>query len=73
MGLRADAHGDFHILYRWALDAQTSLYAVVRMLIQLLLIGYVLTSIFRGGACGGDRVGTNCNAWRRKLDRACVR
>ena len=34
------------ILYQWALDAQTALYAVARMLIQLLLIGYVLTYIF---------------------------
>ena len=34
------------ILYRWALEANTALYAVARMLIQLLLIGYVLTYIF---------------------------
>ena len=34
------------ILYRWALDARSALYAVARMLIQLLLIGYVLTYIF---------------------------
>ena len=34
------------ILYQWALNAQTALYAVVRMLIQLLLIGYVLTYVF---------------------------
>ena len=34
------------ILYRWALDARAALYAVGRMLIQLLLIGYVLTYIF---------------------------
>ncbi len=34
------------ILYWWALDARGSLHAVVRMLIQLLLIGYVLRYIF---------------------------
>ncbi len=34
------------ILYWWALDARGSLYAVARMLIQLLLIGYVLRFIF---------------------------
>ena len=34
------------IMYRWALEAGTALYAVARMLIQLLLIGYVLTYIF---------------------------
>ena len=34
------------ILYQWALDIQTALYAVARMLIQLLLIGYVLTYVF---------------------------
>ncbi len=34
------------ILYRWALDARSAQYAVARMLIQLLLIGYVLTYIF---------------------------
>ncbi len=35
------------ILFRWALDARTAVYAVFRMLIQLLLIGYVLTYIFK--------------------------
>lgn len=35
------------ILYRWSLDARTAVYAVIRMLIQLLLIGYVLTYIFK--------------------------
>jgi len=34
------------ILYRWALGAGTALYAIARMLIQLVLIGYVLTFIF---------------------------
>lgn len=34
------------ILHRWALDAWAALYAVARMLIQLLLIGYILTYIF---------------------------
>ncbi len=34
------------ILFRWALDARIAVYALARMLIQLLLIGYVLTYIF---------------------------
>lgn len=34
------------ILYRWACDARTAIYAALRMLIQLLLIGYVLVYIF---------------------------
>lgn len=34
------------ILFRWSLDAKTALYATGRMLIQLALIGYVLTFIF---------------------------
>ena len=34
------------ILYRWALGAGTAVYAMARMLIQLLLIGYALTFIF---------------------------
>ncbi|MEM8945712.1 MAG: ABC transporter permease [Planctomycetota bacterium] len=34
------------VLYRWSLGAGLSLYAMGRMLLQLLLIGYVLTFIF---------------------------
>ena len=34
------------ILFRWSLEARTAIYAVARMLIQLILIGYVLTYIF---------------------------
>ena len=34
------------ILSRWSLNAQTALFAVGRMLIQLLLIGYMLIYIF---------------------------
>lgn len=34
------------ILYRWSLAFTHALYGVVRMLVQLLLIGYVLTYIF---------------------------
>ena len=34
------------ILYRWRAGAGTALYATVRMLVQLLLIGYVLIAIF---------------------------
>jgi len=34
------------ILHRWALDYKNALYAVSRMLVQLLLVGYFLTYIF---------------------------
>ena len=34
------------ILYKWSLDYKNALYALSRMLIQLLLIGYVLVYIF---------------------------
>jgi putative ABC transport system permease protein len=34
------------LLYRWTLDSPVALYAVARMLVQLLLVGYVLTYIF---------------------------
>ena len=34
------------ILYRWSLDVGNAVYSVVRMLVQLLLVGYVLASIF---------------------------
>ena len=34
------------IIYRWAAGTQTALYATLRMLVQLLLIGYVLAYIF---------------------------
>ncbi len=34
------------ILWKWKLNFKSSIYAVFRMLIQLLLIGYVLTFIF---------------------------
>jgi len=37
------------VLYRWSLGAGTTLYAMGRMLLQLLLIGYVLTYIFETG------------------------
>ncbi len=35
------------ILYKWSMDYRNALYAVSRMLIQLLLIGYVLVYIFQ--------------------------
>jgi len=35
------------ILYRWSLDSRIAIYGLVRMVVQLLLIGYVLTSIFQ--------------------------
>jgi putative ABC transport system permease protein len=34
------------IIFRWAAGTQTALYATLRMLVQLLLIGYVLAYIF---------------------------
>lgn len=34
------------ILFKWSVDGKTALYAVGRMLVQLLLIGYVLAYIF---------------------------
>lgn len=34
------------ILFRWSAGAKTAIYATLRMLIQLLLIGYVLVYIF---------------------------
>jgi putative ABC transport system permease protein len=34
------------IMYRWRAGAGTALYATIRMLVQLLLIGYVLIAIF---------------------------
>jgi len=40
------------ILYRWTVDGRTAVYAVVRMFIQLLLIGYVLTYIFESEQAG---------------------
>lgn len=35
-----------YILYKWSLKSSNALYAVSRMLVQLLLIGYLLTYIF---------------------------
>jgi putative ABC transport system permease protein len=35
------------ILYKWSLDYKNALYAVSRMLVQLLLIGYFLVYIFQ--------------------------
>ncbi len=34
------------ILYRWSLDVGNAAYSVVRMLVQLLLVGYLLTTLF---------------------------
>ena len=34
------------ILHAWSLDWKNTIYAVIRMLAQLLLIGYFLTYIF---------------------------
>lgn len=35
------------ILYKWSLGSHIALYSCIRMLIQLVLIGYVLTYIFK--------------------------
>jgi putative ABC transport system permease protein len=35
------------ILFKWSLDSKRALYALSRMLVQLLLIGYVLTYLFK--------------------------
>jgi putative ABC transport system permease protein len=40
------------LLWRWAAGAGTAIYASLRMLIQLLLIGYVLVYIFETGEPG---------------------
>jgi putative ABC transport system permease protein len=40
------------IMWRWSAGARTALYATMRMLIQLLLIGYVLVYIFEAKAPG---------------------
>ena len=37
------------LMWRWAAGAGTALYATARMLVQLLLIGYVLVYIFEAG------------------------
>lgn len=34
------------ILYKWSLEVGNAIYAVIRMLVQLLLVGYILASIF---------------------------
>jgi len=34
------------VMFRWQLKAFTGLYANVRMLVQLLLVGYFLTYVF---------------------------
>jgi putative ABC transport system permease protein len=34
------------IMWRWSLQAGQAIYAIVRMLIQLLLVGYILATIF---------------------------
>jgi len=40
------------ILFKWSLNATNALYAVSRMLVQLLLIGYFLTFIFDSDNAG---------------------
>ena len=38
--------GVIGILYKWSLDYKNALYAIFRMLVQLILIGYLLTYLF---------------------------
>lgn len=38
------------ILYRWSLDSAHALYGVFRMLVQLLLVGYLLAFIFESNS-----------------------
>lgn len=40
------------ILFKWSLKASNALYAISRMLVQLLLIGYLLTFIFESDSAG---------------------
>ncbi|MCG6937182.1 MAG: ABC transporter permease [Gammaproteobacteria bacterium] len=40
------------ILYQWSLRSGNALYAISRMLVQLLLIGYLLTYIFESDSSG---------------------
>jgi len=40
------------ILYKWSLNSGNALYAILRMLVQLLLIGYFLTYIFESDSAG---------------------
>ena len=40
------------ILFKWSLNASNALYAISRMLVQLLLIGYILTYIFDSESAG---------------------
>jgi putative ABC transport system permease protein len=42
----------FVVLWRWQMEVRTSVVAIVRMLVQLLLIGYVLTYIFEAHHAG---------------------
>ena len=40
------------ILFKWSLNSTNALYAISRMLVQLLLIGYFLTYIFESDSAG---------------------
>jgi putative ABC transport system permease protein len=40
------------ILFKWSLNASNALYAISRMLVQLLLIGYFLSYIFESDSAG---------------------
>lgn len=40
------------ILFKWSLNSTNAMYAIARMLVQLLLIGYFLTFIFESDSAG---------------------
>jgi len=40
------------VLFKWSLNSTNALYAISRMLVQLLLIGYFLTYIFESDSAG---------------------
>ncbi len=40
------------ILYKWSLEVGNAIYAVIRMLVQLLLVGSFLTTIFQAESAG---------------------
>lgn len=40
------------IMVKWSLESANAIYAVIRMLVQLLLVGYVLTTIFDADSAG---------------------
>ena len=45
------------IIHRWSLGTRAGLVAVLRMVTQLLLVGYVLTFVFESDSAAGVRAG----------------